>query len=346
MATAVETPEVRVTGQLVPLEEFDRIRNAVCLLKSNTKDQSKSWSASGFYVKVKLKGKEIHCIMTNFHVFQKKQENSDDMVAVFNHESTEREPLELPLVPFTLFASNTVLDYALIRVKESDMKSVGVKPILADDSRLPDVHDDDTVYIIQHPEGWRKHFSHDKVKRVNKPFIEYNADTLRGSSGSPVCILNESKLFLLALHSCGVTYDGANPSAWNKGVLLSEILHHLLTGLVQELPTPTPGVPDQMESGSLAVVGKKDPDNRVTKDDIIYIANDIIGEWKQLGRALGHSDSTLKIIDADNDKVYNKSYEMLIKWTYKMVSKATYGNLAAGFSHPTVNRFDLIEKYC
>ena len=59
-------------------------------------------------MKVKLRGKEIHCIMTNFHVFQKKQENSDDMVAVFNHETTEIESLELLLVPFKLFASNKV----------------------------------------------------------------------------------------------------------------------------------------------------------------------------------------------------------------------------------------------
>ncbi|XP_028405336.1 uncharacterized protein LOC114527833 isoform X2 [Dendronephthya gigantea] len=305
MATAVETPEVSVTGQLVPLKEIDRIRNAVCLLKSNTKDQSKSWSASGFYVKVKLKKEEIHCIMTNFHVFQKKQENSDDMVAVFHHESTESESLELLLVPFRLFASSMVLDYVLIRVRESDMKSIGVKPILADSSRLPDVQGGNIVCIIQHPGGMEKHYSHDKVKRVNKPFIEYNADTCDGSSGSPVCILVDSKLLLIALHSSGFTNDRANnPSAnWNKGVLLSAILHHLLTGVVPELPTPTPGVPDQMESGSLTVGGKKDPANRVTRDDIVCIAHDISGEWKQLGRALGHSDSTLKIIDADNDKI-------------------------------------------
>lgn len=123
-----------------------------------------------------------------------------------------------------------VLDYALIRVKESDMQSIRVKPILADSSRLPDIQDNDIVYIIQHPGGMRKHFSQDKVKRVNKPFIEYNADTLKGSSGSPVFTLVDSKFLLVALHSKGVILEEANPSRWNKGVLLSEILNHLLTG--------------------------------------------------------------------------------------------------------------------
>jgi hypothetical protein len=33
----VEVPEVIVTGELIPMEEFDKVRNAVCLLKSSTK---------------------------------------------------------------------------------------------------------------------------------------------------------------------------------------------------------------------------------------------------------------------------------------------------------------------
>ena len=84
----------------------------------------------------------------------------------------------------------------------------------------------------------------------------------------------------------------------------------------------------------------------MTRDDIIYIANDITDEWELLGRALGHSDNTLKIINTDNDKVYNKCYAMLTKWTQIKVSKANYGALAEGFAHPTVNRPDLISKYC
>ncbi len=115
----------------------------------------------------------------------------------------------------------------MIRVDESRLRSIGVKPILADGSKIPVVMEDDTVYIIQHPAGMKKHFSQDVVKRVNKPFIEYYADTLHGSSGSPVFVLNKSNFSLVALHSKGVVSDQIN---WNKGVLLSDILDHLHTG--------------------------------------------------------------------------------------------------------------------
>ena len=93
--------------------------------------------------------------------------------------------------------------------------------------------------------------------------------------------------------------------------------------------------------------GKKDPSKQVTRDDIIKIARDITDEWEPLGRALGHDDSTLRIINADYaNSVYKKCYQMLIQWTQKRVSMANYGALAKGFAHPTVERNDLITKYC
>lgn len=57
MAKAIEIPEVMVTGELIPIQEFDRVRNAVCLLKSNTKD-------SRFVFRIFVK-KKLYCY--HFH---------------------------------------------------------------------------------------------------------------------------------------------------------------------------------------------------------------------------------------------------------------------------------------
>jgi hypothetical protein len=40
MATCatVESPEVMVTDELIPVQEFDRVKNAVCLLRPSTSD--------------------------------------------------------------------------------------------------------------------------------------------------------------------------------------------------------------------------------------------------------------------------------------------------------------------
>jgi hypothetical protein len=44
--------------------------------------------------------------MTNYHVFLETKKRDDNMVAVFHHESTEKEAFELPLVPFELHAQS------------------------------------------------------------------------------------------------------------------------------------------------------------------------------------------------------------------------------------------------
>ena len=110
------------------------------------------------------------------------------------------------------------LDYILIRIDESEMQSTGVQPILAHSSQLPTVKQDDSVYIIQHAIRRMKDFCQDTVERVNRPFIQYYGDTMKGPSGSPVFVLKESKCLLVALH---ISYPR------RKGVLISEIINDL-----------------------------------------------------------------------------------------------------------------------
>ena len=83
------------------------------------------------------------------------------------------------------------------------------------------------MYIIQHLSGMEKHISTDHIKNIVPPFIEYYANTLKGSSGFPVFVARGSVFVLIAFHCKGVTLPSYN---WNKGVLISEILNHLNTG--------------------------------------------------------------------------------------------------------------------
>ncbi len=109
----------------------------------------------------------------------------------------------------------------LIKIDETKIQSIGVKPILADSSQLPMVKRGDRVYMIQHPGRTMKDFSQDTVRSVNKPFIEYYDDAQEGPSGSPVFVVKESKFLLVALHI-------SDPR--RKGVLVSEILDDLDIG--------------------------------------------------------------------------------------------------------------------
>ena len=87
----------------------------------------------------------------------------------------------------------------------------------------PEPAEGDQIIIFQHPQARPKEFSVDKILRVEKPFVQYRADTDDGSSGSPV--VTTTGLKLIAVH-----HGGEAELGYNRGTLCSEILVHLRTG--------------------------------------------------------------------------------------------------------------------
>ena len=76
------------------------------------------------------------------------------------------------------------------------------------------------------------------------------------------------------------------------------------------------------------------------------MANEIINEWKKLGRRLLKSDEALlDAIHYENDKCSEKAYKMLLKWKAKG-SDATFRVLHDALCDDLVNRRDLAEKFC
>lgn len=109
------------------------------------------------------------------------------------------------------------------------MISFGIMPLLIEDPILQP-RPPDTVYIFQHPGGDLKHSSSGEIEEYVPPFIKYNAETRRGSSGSPVVVKVGDSLELVAIHFEGVGHPHAVSSNYNMGVVMSEIFNHIKTG--------------------------------------------------------------------------------------------------------------------
>mgnify|MGYP002804052089 CR=1 FL=1 len=247
MATSsLEIPEVMVGDKPVSMEELHNVRNAVCLLKCTSKHTSNQWSGYGFYANLKTiqkdKTLDKNCILTAYHdIFLEMDKHGGDMVAVFHHESDEKEAFELPLLSFKLplAGGERLPKYALIFIDESKMEGKGVQPILADGSKLLDVQPNDKVYMIHHPGKIKEHYSEDKARRVTEDSIEYHANTLKGPPGSPVFVLRESKLLMVAIQ-CASSIEG---------VLVSHILNdHYTLGESRLLPLKRPRGPSTSPS--------------------------------------------------------------------------------------------------
>lgn len=341
-----EHSEVMVTGNMCPQVEMNRVSNAVCLLKSGSGVPGKGWKATGFYVKIEISSEKnmvIHCIMTNYHVFHE-VENVNEMIAVFHFVGDNESPVEVVLRPSHLHAECKELDYALIRVDKKHMCSLKIEPIDAGFPKVDKLSLYDIVHIFQHPKGREKHISSNNIKTINPPFIHYYADTLSGSSGSPVIVVVGNKCALAALHYKGVQ---ASPSNYNKGILMSEILSHLNTGKYTKPGlNVAPGVPGMLESARIVPADSKESRLLVTEEDIKNIPVHIVKVWEALARALGLPRYIVDSIDKDYDTVYEKSYQMLTKWKQTKVSKANYEALATAFRDPAVGRDDLVSQFC
>ena len=82
-------------------------------------------------------------------------------------------------------------------------------------------------------------------------------------------------------------------------------------------------------------------------NDLERLANQIINEWKKLGRRLFESDEALlDAVDMDNEKCSEKAYKMLLKWKAAKGSDATFRVLHNALCHDLVNRRDLADKFC
>lgn len=158
--------------------------------------------ATGFVVAPRL-------ILTNWHVFPDLA-SARGNGANFFYERGERgvalgETFEID--PDYFFLSNERLDFALVGIKTTSMSGAAltdVNPIVMTSSPAK-ILVGHPVNIIQHPDGnpktWVTMNENRLVDLTDEGFLQYTADTLQGSSGSPVF---STSWELVGLHHSGV----------------------------------------------------------------------------------------------------------------------------------------------
>lgn len=191
-------------------------------------------------------------LMTNNHVLSNAREAAASL-AQFDYLKSAtgqlEEPAEFELRPDNFFVTNEALDFTLVATSETsrDGKSVldrGWCTLIPGSGKALKT---ERVNIIQHPGGERMQIAVRDNTIVAMPgdFLQYRADTQRGSSGAPVY---NSHWELAALHHAGVperddqgyilTTDGSRWSGrdedahlinWiaNEGVRISSIVAHV-----------------------------------------------------------------------------------------------------------------------
>jgi endonuclease G len=168
-------------------------------------------------------------LLTNNHVL----ENEDAALfslAQFNYELDldlrERQTVNYRFEPGRFFMTDIKLDFTLValEVQSSDrtpLSEFGFLPLLRPSGKALV---GEYVSIIQHPGGSPKAVTirENKITDVVDDYIQYSADTMEGSSGSPVF---NDQWILVALHHAGVPDPkGSGQYISNEGIRISSIV--------------------------------------------------------------------------------------------------------------------------
>lgn len=158
--------------------------------------------ATGFMVSPTL-------LLTNWHVIPR-DIYAKRLYANFGFETTDRGTTAGSLFALdseTFFLAYEYLDYALVAVQPqgnngTTLNDMGTVRLIDADGKI---RTGDPVNIIQHPEGGPRQWATTNNRLTDileaEGFLHYEADTLRGSSGSPVY---NDHWELVGLHHCGV----------------------------------------------------------------------------------------------------------------------------------------------
>lgn len=158
-------------------------------------------------------------LMTNWHVLKTEDHAAAASVIFDDEDGLDGNPLETKafrLRPDILFVNDEELDYAIVAVSNrtsagTPLAQYGYLPLFRQTGKL-DPTQRQAANIIQHPGGGRKKIAirdnyvlevvPDTVDPKKKEIsLFYGTDTLKGSSGSPVC---SDQWFVVALHRGGV----------------------------------------------------------------------------------------------------------------------------------------------
>lgn len=135
-------------------------------------------------------------------------------------DGTPLEPADVRLEPEQLLHASVDLDYALVGLDSSVNQAWGHVRLVGSG----ELDRGDDVFVIGHPDGRPKRISlaDNEVLERADPWLRYSADTLAGSSGSPVFDRNFD---FVALHHAA--HHNASIGPYNEAVIGAAILADL-----------------------------------------------------------------------------------------------------------------------
>jgi V8-like Glu-specific endopeptidase len=168
-------------------------------------------------------------LMTNDHCVST-QAQAVGLTATFRYEAGVPAAQRVSVECSEFLGSNQQLDYALVRCKGQPGATFGWVELSDEAPKSQDglyIIQQNCDYFTDRSCSWTKKFASGVATRVNGSSIVHNADTLGGSSGSPV--FREADHRVMAIHHAGLGNNGRGRGIENYSISMSEIVPEILS---------------------------------------------------------------------------------------------------------------------
>ena len=198
-----------------PIKEIDLNIRKVC--PSICKIFSENKIGTGFLIKIYKNGRPTFCLMTNQHIITKEMVELNKVVDI--SYDCEEKWIQIKLDKMERFIEcDEFLDVSIIEIIPSD--KIKEKFFLFPNMNHNINYANKEIYIIQYPEGEKLSYSTGKIKYVSDNELAYDASTKKGSSGSPIFLLNTKEVI-------GIHKQGCSDKIENYGILIHSVIESL-----------------------------------------------------------------------------------------------------------------------
>ena len=286
---------------------LNQLKNCICKLKNN------NTTGTGFFCTIPFGTiNTMNCLVTNYHVLNEQYYDKNNKITLLLDDDNSCKILDLTKERKTYFDNE--YDIALIELIDSDKIEYFLElddMLKKEISLIEETYKNNSVYIIQYPQGKKAHVSYGIIKQINEFKIKHLCCTKNGSSGSPILNLENNKI--IGIH----TYASQNDN-FNGGTLLKIILGNITY---------------KTKQNQKSINDKIDETNTIKESDYnqgswMYIFNQIINDYQYEKKNLTENEINEivkeKIIQI---KVLHKIFKIFIGVKENLKRKSSIENI-------------------
>ena len=217
----IKIDQICIGHRSTPIELLNMAKKSVCKISTEKGNSKLIGFGTGFFMRI---SDSLKYLFTNYRVVAK---DAKEIKIEINNQKNIKINLENRNVKYF----EKPIDITIVEIKESDIFYKEIE-FLSYDSNYKQkgylIYKNVDVFSIEYPHGQEAESASGKIININGNEFEHNIPTEKGSSGSPIILLNSNKNFIqvIGIHKNANTFKHINGGSF-IGVIIEEIYTNL-----------------------------------------------------------------------------------------------------------------------